>query len=139
MRLVIDCSFIMATVLPDEKQNKVNILFSQIANRVYNIYVPSIFFLECSNVLLYSLKRKRIGINDYEEYLNFLEQLPLNVDKFSSTPESLFTISKIATKYDLTSYDSAYLELALRMEAALATLDKSLSDRGGQAGINLLL
>ena len=137
MRLVIDCSFIMATVLPDEKQNKVNILFSQIANRVY--YVPSIFFLECSNVLLYSLKRKRIGIDDYEEYLNFLEQLPLNVDKFSSTPESLFTISKIATKYDLTSYDSAYLELALRMGAALATLDKSLSDRGVQAGINLLL
>jgi predicted nucleic acid-binding protein len=139
MRLVIDCSFIMATVLPDEKQNKVNILFSQIANRIYNIYVPSIFFLECSNVLLYSLKRKRIGIKDYEEYLNFLEQLPLNVDKFSSTPESLFTISKIATKYDLTSYDSAYLELALRMEAALATLDKNLSDRGAQVGINLLL
>jgi len=126
MNLVIDCSFIMTSILPDELQLKVDEVYNQISNNVFNVYVPSIFYLECNNVLISSLKKQRINNSSYEEYLQILTQLPVTVDKFCSTSESLYSIGRIATAYSLTSYDSAYLELALRLEAKIATLDKEL-------------
>ena len=126
MNLVIDCSFIMTSILPDELQLKVDEVYNQISNNVFNVYVPAVFYLECNNVLISSLKKQRINNSDYEEYLQILNQLPVTVDKFCSTSESLYSIGRIATAYNLTSYDSAYLELALRLEAKIATLDKEL-------------
>lgn len=126
MNLVIDCSFIMTSILPDELQLKVNEVYNQISNNVFNVYVPAVFYLECNNVLISSLKKQRINNSDYEEYLQILNQLPVTVDKFCSTSEALYSIGRIATAYNLTSYDSAYLELALRLEAKIATLDKEL-------------
>lgn len=126
MNLVIDCSFIMTSILPDELQLKVDEVYNQISNNVFNVYVPSIFYLECNNVLISSLKKQRINNSDYKEYLQILTQLPVTVDKFCSTSEALYSIGRIATAYNLTSYDSAYLELALRLEAKIATLDKEL-------------
>ena len=100
--------------------------YNQISNNVFNVYVPAVFYLECNNVLISSLKKQRINNSDYEEYLQILNQLPVTVDKFCSTPEALYSIGRIATANNLTSYDSAYLELALRLEAKIATLDKEL-------------
>ncbi len=112
----------MTSILPDELKLKVDEVYNQISNNVFNVYVPAVFYLECNNVL----KKQRINNSDYEEYLQILNQLPVTVDKFCSTSESLYSIGRIATAYNLTSYDSAYLELALRLEAKIATLDKEL-------------
>jgi predicted nucleic acid-binding protein len=101
-------------------------VYNQISNNVFNVYVPAVFYLECNNVLISSLKKQRINNSDYEEYLQILTQLPVTVDKFCSTSEALYSIGRIATAYNLTSYDSAYLELALRLKAKIATLDKEL-------------
>src|SRR5271154_4141250 len=109
MNLVVDCSFIMSSVLPDEMQTKINCSYQQIANNVYSIFAPGIFYLECNNVLISSLKRGRINKSDYEEYLQLLNVLPIMIDKFCSTSESLYSIAKVATAYNLTSYDAAYL------------------------------
>jgi predicted nucleic acid-binding protein len=117
----------MSSILPDEKQLKVDNIYNQMSNKVYNIFASAIFYLECNNVLISSLKKQRITRSDYEEYLYFLNTLPINIDKFCSDSESLHIIARIATKYDLTSYDATYLELALRLEAKIATLDNSLS------------
>ncbi|NRB11143.1 MAG: type II toxin-antitoxin system VapC family toxin [Rickettsiaceae bacterium] len=127
MNLVVDCSFIMSSLLPDEKEQKIAEIYYQIAENKYKVYVPAIFYLECTNVLLSSLKRKRINKETYEEYINLLSLLPINVDNFSATPESLYSISKLSTTYNLTSYDASYLNLAIRIEASIATLDKNLT------------
>ncbi len=128
MNLVIDCSFVMSSILPDEMQLKVDSIYNQISKKVYNVFAPAIFYLECNNVLISSLKKQRINKSEYEEYLQLLNTLPINIDKFCSSPESLHTIARIATKYNLTSYDAAYLELALRLEAKIATLDNGLAN-----------
>lgn len=88
--------------------------------------IDQLFMQQSHNVLISSLKKQRINNSDYEEYLQILNQLPVTVDKFCSTPEALYSIGRIATANNLTSYDSAYLELALRLEAKIATLDKEL-------------
>ena len=139
MNLVIDCSFIMSSILPDELQLKIDGVYNQISNKVYNVYVPAIFYLECNNVLISSLKKQRINNSDYEEYLQLLNQLPITVDKFCSTAESLHSIGRIATTYNLTSYNSSYLDLALRLEAKIATLDKELLSSCGIANIESVI
>ena len=127
MNLVVDCSFIMSSVLPDEKQLEIEKVFKDIFSGKYKVFVPAIFYLECNNVLISALKKKRITINDYEEYLQILSAFPFNIDKFCSTPESLHIIGKLSNKYALTSYDAAYLELSMRLEAKIATLDNCLA------------
>jgi len=117
--LVLDCSFFVAITLPDEK-SECNDISS------YSIIVPSIFYLECINVLQMSLKRSRINSLQLQEYANMLRQFPCEIDKYSSSLESIFSITKLCNQYDLTSYDAAYLELAIRYGAKVATHDRKL-------------
>jgi len=129
--LVIDSSFIMSDILPDEDGSEHDLA-------TYSVYVPAIFFLECNNVLNGAFKRKRITVTDLQEYLQLLGHLPFTVDKFSATPECLHIISRLCQQYDLTSYDACYLELALRLEATLGTHDKKLMAAGKESGVNIL-
>lgn len=126
MNLIVDCSFIMSSVLPDENKENIKNIYQQIVENKYKIYAPVIFYLECTNVLTLALKRNRIIEEQFIEYLSLLSLLPINIDKFSATSEALYTISNLARKYNLTTYDASYLEVALRMEAAIATLDNNL-------------
>ncbi len=121
--LVVDTSFMMSDLMPDEQGIEVDLA-------LYDIYVPALFYLECTNVLNVALKRKRIKKTDLQEYLKLLNQLPITVDKFCATPESLQVISKLCQEFDLTTYDAAYLELALRLDAKLASFDQKLNAAG---------
>ena len=76
--------------------------------------------------MLSSLRRNRIKEEQYLDYLNLLSLLPINTDKFCASSESLYTIGNLAKKYNLSSYDASYLDVAIRMEASVATLDKHL-------------
>lgn len=136
MNLVVDCSFFMSSILPDEIQNKVEEIFYRISQREFIVYVPSIFYLECSNVLVSSLSRNRINQENFEEYSNLLKLMPITVDKFSATSESIYSISRLANKYNLSSYDASYLDLAIRLEASIASLDKKLLDVCAKANIS---
>lgn len=138
MNLVVDCSCMMSTVLQDERSNYMENVFVDIINNRYNTYVPAVFYLECNNVIISGLRRKRISKEDYENYINIVSRLPLSVDKFSSAVESVYMLGNIAMKYDLTSYDASYLELALRMDAVVATLDKKLIKACEDANITLI-
>lgn len=116
---VIDCSFFIAALLPDEKNHDFD--FS-----AFSVHVPSIFFLECLNVLTTALKKQRITKDQYEECIVSFKDLPFTVDHFSSTQEALLTLSEIAKENNLTSYDASYLELALRLKAPLGTFDSKI-------------
>ncbi|CAO5682526.1 MAG: hypothetical protein HEEMFOPI_01719 [Holosporales bacterium] len=116
---VVDCSFFMSFIMPDEKNNLINL-------SGYKVFVPSIFFLECMNVLKSAFSRKRMTEKEYEESIWAFKNLPLNVDHFSSTQESLQTIYSLCKEHDLTSYDASYLELAIRLKVPLGTFDKQL-------------
>ena len=51
MNLIVDCSFIMCNILPDENKKKIEEIFDQIARNEFQVCVPSIFYLECNNYL----------------------------------------------------------------------------------------
>lgn len=117
--LIIDCSFIISILFLDETAESIDL-------SIYRLYVPSIFYLECVNVINVSLKRKRITELEHQQYLSIINRLPLNSDTFSTTPESVVILSKLSKTLDLSAYDASYLELAIRLEGTLATRDKKL-------------
>jgi predicted nucleic acid-binding protein len=116
---VLDCSFFISSLMPDENASDFNF-------NVQNVFVPSIFFLECSNVLLTAFKKGRLDVVGYELCIKAIYDLQFSVDSFSSNSSGVFTISNIAKKYDLTSYDASYVELALRLGVPLGTFDKKI-------------
>jgi predicted nucleic acid-binding protein len=128
---VVDCSFFLSFIMPDEKNYDIDL-------SSYAVYVPSIFFLECMNVLKTALKKQRITQHQHEECIWAFKDLPFNVDHFSSTQESLQTISRLSREHDLTSYDASYIELALRLKASIGTHDKKMVEACALQKIPLL-
>jgi predicted nucleic acid-binding protein len=49
----------------------------------------------------------------------------------------ILTLPDVARSYDLTNYDAAYLELAIRRNLPLATTDQALRRDAGKAGVPL--
>jgi predicted nucleic acid-binding protein len=139
MNIVVDSSFIMSSVLPDEQSLELEKIYDMITNNSYKAYAASIFYLECENVLISSIKRNRINKAEYENYMQLVSLLPIEIDHFSSSKESTYVVGRIAVEYDLTSYDASYLELAFRIDGKIATLDKKLADSCRKANIGLLL
>lgn len=96
--------------------------------------VPNLWHLEVVNVTLGLEKRNEINTATAEGFLAQLENLPIYVDPL--TPNQAFSrIATLARSYNLSSYDAAYLELAIRENLPLATLDKILRKAAIKASI----
>lgn len=94
------------------------------------------WWYEISNVLLMAQRRKRISQADRAALLSRFGALPLKVD--AQIGEMVAgRIQDIAGQYGLTGYDAAYLELAQRKGAGLATFDRQLAQAAAQSGVSV--
>jgi predicted nucleic acid-binding protein len=100
--------------------------------------VPSLWHLEAVNVLLCAEKRSETTPAGMERFISQLENLPLRVDQLTSTQAFTRTMT-LARMYKLSSYDAAYLELAIREGLSIATLDNDLVKASKKAGVGLYL
>ena len=75
--------------------------------------------------------------SDVTEALGLLGALPLTTDAETATKAGGETMA-LARQYGLTIYDAAYLELAMRRGAILATNDLDLAKAARAAGVALL-
>ncbi len=121
---VIDCSFSSALFIPDEKSDLINDFFKNL-NSVDRIYVPHLWWYETNNVLNIAVKRKRMTHNDFSRVTELFSRMRIETDS-----EYGFIFSReifdLSQQYNLSSYDSVYLELAMRKKCTLMTLDKEL-------------
>ena len=65
-----------------------------------------------------------------------MDSLTVGVDSQGVT-ESVSNILPLAREYGLSAYDAAYLDVALRRAAPLATLDRRLQTAGRHAGVEM--
>jgi predicted nucleic acid-binding protein len=100
--------------------------------------VPGLWHLEVCNVSIGAERRGDTTAGEVEAFLAHLEDLPVRVDPMSSAKAFSRTLG-LARSYALSAYDAAYLELAIREHAPLATLDKSLRKAATRAGVPLYL
>lgn len=125
--MVVDCSMLIAGLLPDEIEVQAQALLEDLQHGVSVVVVPSLFYQEVSNVLLMAYRRKRISREVLSQYLDVVARFPLRIDTAAATQSgTMKTVCELAEKYGLTTYDASYLELAIRLDLPLATLDSDL-------------
>lgn len=98
-------------------------------------YAPSLWQLEFANVLRTACKRGALDAQAAHEVIDQIGVLPIGVDRDTPGPAAILSL---ALRYDLTSYDAAYLELALRLQLPIATQDAALMEAARAAGVGVL-
>lgn len=98
---------------------------------------PSIWPLEAGNVICRAEARKLVSPDRSAQFVALLRDLPIEIDAMTSTFAFTETLS-LARRFALSTYDAAYLELAMREQAPLATLDEALRDAARQCGTALV-
>lgn len=133
--LVCDCSVTAAWCLQDETSAAADSLLH--SGDESSFLVPAIWPAEMANVLWAAERRDRISAADAEAALTALHRLPLRID--TPTPDTSRVLLGVARARDLSAYDAAYLELAMRVGAPLATFDRQLRGAAEAAGVRLAL
>ena len=133
---IVDCSFTSALFLNDDAASKVKSFFDQLSAQD-QAWVPALWWHETANTLTIAEKQKRLTKSDTSRMMALISQLPLTTDE-SSGPFYLQHLYELASAHQLSAYDAAYLELALRKSGALATFDKQLAKAAHAAGVKLV-
>lgn len=134
-QVVIDCSVVMAWCFEDEADKYADSILDMLASA--EAVVPSIWALEVVNVLLIGERRNRLKEADTARFVELLRELPISVDDETSD-HAMREILSIGREQGLSSYDAAYLELAMRHGLALATRDTALRKAAKKSGVKLI-
>ncbi len=118
---VIDASVTMPWFFPDEATPFTEGLLDALGE--HTLWAPSLWVLECTNVLQSAQRRRRIDADRRAQIAGELGELPVRLD--AELPDFV-SLDRLATAQGLSAYDAAYLELALRRSLILVSLDARL-------------
>lgn len=122
-RIVIDASVAVAWCFPDESSDFADAVLAEVEHR--EVIVPTLWSVEVSNALLVGERRKRIRETEIWQFVQLLDRLAIFEDS-QPTAEVMARILPLARAHNLSAYDAAYLDVAVRHRAPLATLDSAL-------------
>jgi len=132
--LVIDISVAIAWCFPDEQDDYSQSVLDALSSE--RAIVPDLWHLEVANTLLVGERRKRSTQANTVTWLGFLAALPIAIDEETKAHAFGDTLS-LAREHNLSAYDAAYLELAMRRGLPLATLDAKLKTAAQAVGVPL--
>ena len=118
--VVVDASFILAFLLPDEKLSA-EALFDQLEKSEVKFFSVRLLPFEVLNSIKIAIKRKRLPAN----LANRLVKKFFNL-KIELSPVNFKETFLLAVKNNLTIYDAGYLWLAKNKKVKLQTLDEQL-------------
>jgi predicted nucleic acid-binding protein len=133
--LVLDSSVTLAWIYADETTEPIREVFNMLSRS--GTWVPGLWRLEVANVLEMGVRRKRHDAKFRDATLADLAQLPIQVDT-ETDKHAWSTTLRLAERHQLTLYDAAYLELALRRNLPIATLDEDLRSAARVEKVRLL-
>lgn len=118
---VIDASFVLAFLFPDEDYPEVDMSFNQFKAGLVDFITSPLLPFEVANSLNLAQRRKRIDLGYARARLKEFLDYGIEVEKVDFL-ESL----ELAQRYNLTVYDASYLYLAKKYKLELLSLDKKL-------------
>jgi predicted nucleic acid-binding protein len=136
MNFVLDASIALSWCFEDEGDDYAERVLESLNGS--EATTASLWPLEMANGLLTAERRGRIEPAASSEFMHLLLSLPIVIDPVARR-RSLESAVELGRRHGLTSYDAAYLELALRLEVPLATLDEALADAARREGVELFL
>jgi len=132
---VMDASATLPWCFADEATEATNALLIRLRTGD-EAMVPAHWPVEVANALLIAARRKRISFEDVHQFLEDLEVLPIRIETTAKN-QIRTRVLPLAEQFELTVYDAAYLELAIREGLSLATLDNDLRKASSAAGVSL--
>ena len=124
MPIVLDVSAALSWVFTDERDAEARAIARAVLKE--GAVVPALWVWEIQNALTVAQRRGRISSEKVDGVLRHMEALPIEVDVVGPT---LVFKSEVQTsrRFNLSAYDAAYLDLALRRRSLLATRDGKLA------------
>jgi predicted nucleic acid-binding protein len=129
---VLDCSIVFAWYFADESNSYADAVAASLSKA--DALVPTHWSLEVANALLTGERSKRSTEAQASTFITTLAALPIKPDSLTAAQACSATIA-LARIHNLSSYDAAYLELAMRHSLPLATLDKALKRAAKAMGV----
>ena len=120
----------------DENDDYANAILAMMPDS--EAFVPGILSLEIANTLLVAERRNRITQEQSELAIALLQSLLIQVDEATHT-NAFSSPLRLGRQEGLAAYNAAYLELALRLELPLATLDTRLAEAAIRCGVQLVV
>ena len=135
MSFVLDASIALSWCFADESTPTTTALLERLETET--AFVPQLWFLEVGNILIGASRKKRISQAKIAEFLDLLSNLNIQTDHETAV-RGFHEILSLAQSEHLTTYDSAYLELAMRLGIPLASKDMELRKAAKRLGVELL-
>lgn len=133
--LVLDASVAVSWCFEEAQTSYANSVLSAISDGTETV-VPQVWPLEVANALLKAFRRKILTREELQQYALWFSELSLSIDS-DGTNRTFDSVVNLAERYQLTSYDASYLELAKRRGAALATADTNMIQAASAIGVPL--
>ena len=132
---VVDSSLALTWLFPDEATAATQALLFRLDRET--AVVPAWWYVELTNVIALAERRGRITTAQTSAFIADLAHLDIEVD--NDGPARAFThVLPLCRAAQLTSYDALYLELAMRRQLPLATLDGPLRKAAKKMGVKVL-
>ncbi len=135
-RFIVDASVSLCWCFESQKTAYTEAVFDCLAAGDEAL-VPAVWPLEIVNSLVVAERQKGISSAQLETFVRDLKDLPLEVD-YEGVERVYSSILRISRQLQLSSYDAAYLDLALFEGLPLATLDRNLRFAAKRSGVELL-
>ena len=135
MSFVLDNSVALAWCFEDERTAATAALLHRVAET--GVSTPMLWPLEALNGLLVAERHGRLDASRRHRLAGFLQALPITIDD-ETAGQAWTATAHLAERFGLSAYDAVYLELAVRNQLPLASLDRELRVAGRALGISLL-
>ncbi len=133
---VLDASVALAWCFEDEATPFVDRLLARLETE--EATAPAIWPLEVANGIRSAERRGRIDERELPALAQLLLALPIRIEEIP-LDAALKDVLPLARALGLSAYDAAYVELAIRRAAPLATIDDALARAATAAGAELLV
>jgi predicted nucleic acid-binding protein len=131
---VLDGSVTLAWGFEDEDDEYAEAILDRMPE--LQAHVPGLWHLEVANALVVGERRRRTTPADTAQFLAILGAFPITVDD-ETVARAWSDTLHLARAHNLSTYDAAYLELALRRGLPLASLDDRLKAAAVAVGVPL--
>jgi predicted nucleic acid-binding protein len=132
---IVDCSIAMSWLFEEEQTAAIIQVLDRLDDEV--ALVPPVWFLEVTNTVVVAERRKRVTHAKSDEFIAQLSNLDFEVDAEPSQ-YAFKEVLRLARRFQLSSYDATYLDLAVRRKLPLASLDEALRKSAKKLGVKLL-
>ena len=133
--IVVDASLMVAWLLREPALRVVPDLYQRLPREA--IVVPGHWSIEIASALWTNLRRGRLPLEAFDALLDSLSMFQITAGAPVSLDE-IGTLTRFAIAQNLTVYDAAYVQLAARLGAPLATLDEAMRVAGRRLDISLI-